>query len=461
MLGDTIAAVATPLGEGGIGIVRVSGPLALDIAARLFQSAAGLDWRNCGSHRLFYGRVVDPADGRVVDEILLGVMRAPHSYTREDVVEFNCHGGMVALRRVLELVISCGARPAGPGEFTKRAFLNGRLDLAQAESVIDLIRARTEAGLHVAVAQLSGRLSRLIDELQDKLLGVLARLEAAIDFPEEDVEFVSAGDLRADLARLVRDVSALVEQAEVGRVYREGISTVIAGRPNVGKSSLLNALLRENRAIVTEIPGTTRDVIEEVLNVRGIPLKLADTAGLRETGDPVEKIGVERSRALLRRADLVLVVLDAAAGITAEDREILEQVRDKKGLVLINKCDLGDAASLSERLKKLVDDKPVLIVSALHGTGLDRLADAIAQLVLGGGIGAGDELLVSNVRHKSALQSCLFHLREVERSLNEGLPVDLLAIDLRAAWEALGEITGTTVSEDIIDRIFSDFCIGK
>ncbi|OAT79883.1 tRNA uridine-5-carboxymethylaminomethyl(34) synthesis GTPase MnmE [Desulfotomaculum copahuensis] len=460
MWDDTIAAIATPLGEGGIGIVRVSGPEAMGIAGRLFQSASGANWRMKGSHRLFRGRVVDPANGRLVDEILLGVMRAPHTYTREDVVEFNCHGGIVAVRRVLELALSAGARLAAPGEFTRRAFLNGRIDLAQAEAVIDLIRARTDTGLEVAAGQLTGRLSRRVRQLQDELLGLVARVEASIDFPEEDAGFNSADDLECGLADLIDAVARLIRQAETGRVYREGISTVIAGRPNVGKSSLLNALLDENRAIVTDIPGTTRDVIEEVLNVRGIPLRLADTAGLRETADKVEKAGVERARELLQQAELVLLVIDAGAGLTDADRELIKLAGHKKGLILINKSDLGGAAVITEQLREM-DSKPVLSVSARFGTGLEQLLDAIGNLVLSGAVAPAGDLLVSNVRHQDALKRCLNHLKAARLSLAGHMPVDLAAIDLREAWEALGEITGTAVSEDIIDRIFSDFCIGK
>ncbi|MGB9805111.1 tRNA uridine-5-carboxymethylaminomethyl(34) synthesis GTPase MnmE, partial [Desulfofundulus sp.] len=384
MLDDTIAAIATPPGEGAIGIVRVSGPGAIEIAEKLFVSRTGADWRNQGSHRLFYGLVVDPSTGQPVDEVLMGVMYAPRTYTREDIVEFNCHGGIVPLRRTLELVLQHGARLAEPGEFTRRAFLNGRLDLAQAESILDIIRSKTEAGLSVAMSLLTGELSSRVRAFQERLLGLVARVEASIDFPED----VGDEGLREELMEAVRhimhELEELLRQARFGRVYREGLRTVIVGRPNVGKSSLLNSLLREKRAIVTEIPGTTRDVIEEVVNIRGIPICLADTAGLRETDDIVEKIGVERSRELVKAADMVLVVLDASTGLTAEDRSVLELVKGQKGIILVNKCDIGDGQAVARQVGRLFPDKPVKVISVKTGEGLDQVEEAIEQMVFGG-----------------------------------------------------------------------------
>jgi tRNA modification GTPase len=461
VLDDTIAAIATPLGEGAIGIVRVSGPEAIAIAEKIFVSRTGVDWRRQGSHRLFYGLVVDPDTGQPVDEVLLGVMYAPRTFTREDVVEFNCHGGIVPLRRTLELVLQHGARLAEPGEFTRRAFLNGRLDLAQAESILDIIRAKTDAGLAVAMSLLSGELSSRVRRFQDQLLGILAQVEADIDFPEEDIEVASREDLKISVLALMGDLEELIHQARFGKVFREGLRTVIVGRPNVGKSSLLNALLREKRAIVTEIPGTTRDVIEEVVNIRGIPVRLADTAGMRDTDDIVERIGVERSRELVKAADLVLVVLDASTGLTSEDRAVLELVEGQKGIVLINKSDIGDGEGLARQVADLYPDKPVEVISVKTGYGLSKVEEAIERLVLGGQATASQMPLVSHVRHKQALVRCHEHLQEVLRALSAGENIDLVAIDLRAAWEALGEITGDTVAEDIVDRIFQDFCIGK
>ncbi|MDQ0284921.1 tRNA modification GTPase [Desulfofundulus luciae] len=460
-MNDTIAAIATPLGEGAIGIVRVSGPGAVAIAEKLFVSRTGADWRKQGSHRLFYGVVVDPATGQPVDEVLLGVMYAPRTFTREDVVEFNCHGGIVPLRRTLELVLQHGARLAEPGEFTRRAFLNGRLDLAQAESILDIIRAKTEDGLAVAMSLLAGELSSRVRAFQDQLLGLVARVEASIDFPEEGIEEATREDMVKSVRAVMGELEELLRQARYGKVYREGLRTVIVGRPNVGKSSLLNSLLREKRAIVTEIPGTTRDIIEEMVNIRGIPIRLADTAGLRNTDDIVERIGVERSRDLVKMADLVLVVLDASTGLTPEDRSVLELVREQAGIVLVNKSDIGDGEALARQVGRLFPDKPVKVISVKTGEGLDQLEEAIEKMVLDGRAVTSQLPLVSHVRHKQALARCYEHLQEVLRALSAGENLDLAAIDLRAAWEALGEITGTTVAEDIVDRIFRDFCIGK
>lgn len=461
MLYDTIAAISTPLGEGGIGIVRMSGPEALSIAGKIFKGIKNADWQKGSSHRLYYGHVVEPETKTVVDEILLGVMGAPHTFTREDVVEFNCHGGIVPIRKILELVLNNGARLAEPGEFSKRAFLNGRLDLAQAESIIDIIRSKTEAGLKLAVSQLKGDLSEKINVLQEKLLALLAQIEANIDFPEDDLEDASRQQIGSKSAEVLAEVQELLAGADTGKIYREGIWTVIVGRPNVGKSSLLNAMLREKRAIVTEIPGTTRDVIEEIINIRGIPLKLADTAGLRETDDIVERIGVEKSRELVEKADLVLVVLDASTGITVEDKEILEMVRDKISILLINKIDIGDGDFIVKELSSLSGSKPVIKMSVTEKMGLGELEEQIVEMVLGGSVTASDDVLVSNIRHKQALENTKRHLQEVVTAITGPVPADLISIDLRSAWEALGEVTGSTVTEDLVDRIFADFCIGK
>lgn len=459
MYEDTIAAIATPPGEGGIGIVRVSGPQAMAIAKKIFR-AKNENWQQGGSHRLYYGHIIDPS-GQVVDEVLLSYMLGPHTYTREDVLEINCHGGIVPLRRVLELVLTCGARLAGPGEFSKRAFLNGRLDLAQAESIIDIIRSRTEAGLKLAVSQLKGELSEKISSLQKDLLGLLAQLEAVVDFPEEGLEETVGPEILTKSEALLAAIQQLIKGAETGRVYREGLSTVIIGRPNVGKSSLLNALVREERAIVTEIPGTTRDVIEEIINIQGIPLKIIDTAGLRETEDTVEKIGVARTKDNILRADLVLLVLDASRDLTEEDRSIMESITEKKTIILLNKVDVAPLILKKDDIVSLAPDSPVLLVSAREGTGIKELEDQIAAMVLGGGITADDTVLVTNLRHKQALEKAAFHLTDAIQGIGAMLPMDMVSIDLRSAWEALGEITGVNSTEDLLDRIFADFCIGK
>lgn len=470
MLHDTIAAVATPPGEAGIGIIRISGPAAVDIAGGLFRPAAHRDWRSGPGYRLYYGHVVDPGTGDTVDEVLLSLMRAPRSYTREDVVEINGHGGIVPLRRILQLVLDSGARLAEPGEFTRRAFLNGRLDLVQAEAILDVIRARTGDSLKVALGQLRGALSERIGTLRDALLQVLAEIEAGIDFPEEeDVPETLVENLVGRLAAAEDGCAALLTGADAGRVYREGLGVAIVGKPNVGKSSLLNALLRESRAIVTEVPGTTRDVIEETVNVRGLPLRLLDTAGLRETEDAVERVGVARTRAVIGEADLVLVVLDAASGLREEDREVLVLAGGKPSVVLINKIDLAPDGIEVAQVRALTGDRdgndaedpPVLRVSIREGRGLDELEETIAGLVFGGQITGSQAVFISNVRHKTVLERARRHLREARAALTGGLPLEMAVIDIRNALDAFGEITGVTVTDDLLDRIFADFCIGK
>ncbi len=460
MLSDTIAAISTPLGEGGIGIVRLSGPKAIDIARKIFIPAGGIKWwKENPGHRLFYGYAAEPRSGEIIDEVLLGVMVAPKSYTKEDVVEFNCHGGLVSLRKTLETVLGQGARLAEPGEFSRRAFLNGRLDLIQAEAIIDIIRAKTDAGLKLAVSQLKGNFSGKIKTIQKDLTALLAETEACIDFPEDYLPEDRA-QTRGKLIKILDQVGFLISSAEKGKIYREGILAVIAGRPNVGKSSLLNALLKEKRAIVTEIPGTTRDIIEEVINIKGIPIKIADTAGLRPTDDPVESIGVQRSQEALESAGLVLFVIDAVQGFTKEDRELLEGLRKKRKILLINKIDLTEA-DRGLAAVCLASESPVLEISAKTGAGLEELSDTIEKMVFEGKIESGDNYLVSNVRHMDVLRRCEHHLKEALQAFDEGLPEDLQAIDLRAAWDTLGEITGSTATEEIIDHIFANFCIGK
>ncbi|OPZ75108.1 MAG: tRNA modification GTPase MnmE [Firmicutes bacterium ADurb.Bin456] len=461
LTGDTIAAISTPLGEGGIGIVRMSGPDAAKIAGKIFRAGSRTDFLE-ERRKLVYGHIVDQK-GKDLDEVLLCYMPGPNTYTREDVVEINCHGGIVPLRRVLEEVLARGARLARPGEFSKRAFLNGRLDLAQAESVIDIIRSKTNDSLNLAVSQLRGKLSWKVNGIQKKLLGLLAQVEANIDFPEEDLEEVTGKAIVQTGEEIVAEMGEMIRGAATGRIYREGISTIIIGRTNVGKSSLLNALLRENRAIVTDIPGTTRDLIEEVINIRGIPLKVIDTAGLRETDDLVEKIGVEKTRESVNRADLALVVLDAVRGLNREDRAILELIKDKKALILINKIDASpEKIKIRESdILELDKDRPVLFISATKGIGLEEMEDKIFEMVMEGRVTSSDTVLVANVRHKEVLERSLRHLSGAIMGIRQEVPVDIVAIDLRGAWETLGEITGSTATEDLLDRIFEDFCIGK
>ncbi len=406
-------------------------------------------------YHLHYGHIVDPQSDKTVDEVLVSYMPAPHTYTREDVVEINCHGGVVPLRRVLELVLRHGARLAQPGEMTLRAFLNGRVDLAQAEAVLDIVQAKTEASLRVAVEQLRGRLSDDIRTVRALLMDVLAYLEATIDFEEDEIPFQ---DIEPPLREAIEQLEELLVNADQGIIYRQGVRTAIVGRPNVGKSSLLNALLRTSRAIVTPIPGTTRDTLEETLNLKGIPLVLVDTAGITaETDDAIEKLGIERSRAALAQADLALLVIDGSEPLQSADSEIADLVGDKSAIVVINKADLAQKAEPDG----LLPQAERVSISALTGQGLERLEAAIVETVFSGRVVTTDEPLVSSPRHKELLARALGHLKAAQGAHNEGMAADFVAIDLTAAVDALGEITGETATEDLLETIFSKFCIGK
>jgi len=455
---DTISAIATPPGEGGIGIVRISGAQAFEIARKLFQPLPA----EVQSHRIYVGTVVDPDTGEPIDRALLLTFRAPRSYTGEDVVEFSCHGGTVLLRRVLRLTLQQGARLAQPGEFTLRAFLNGRLDLAQAEAVADLVRARTESAQRLAIRQHEGELSRAIHTIRDDMVGILALVEAYLDF-SDDLGEMDYDYLSEQLQQLIARCQKLLSTARYGRLTREGATVVIAGRPNVGKSSLLNALLGEERAIVTDIPGTTRDVIRESIQIHGIPVQLWDTAGLRETDDVVERFGVERTHRSLRDADLILFLLSAAEGFTDEDKHLLERLPSERTLLVWNKCDLLSeeaVAALCQHLEKRYAAR-VFTVSALTGWKLHELLDAIAEQLLGSDWLMPEGAIVTGERHQIALQTAMESLQHAQRSSQEGLPAEFIAGDLRAAVDAVGLITGETATEDIVERIFSDFCIGK
>ena len=462
MTDRTIAAVATPFGEGGIGIVRLSGPEAVAIADGLFRRKDGKSLAEQPTYTLRYGKVVDPRSGRKLDEAIAVVMRAPHSYTAEDVVEIQCHGGVMVVREILSLALELGARLAEPGEFTKRAFLNGRLDLAQAEAVIDLIQSQTRLGMEVAVDQLEGSLSRRIKDIQESLYDAAVQIEAAIDFPEDDVPDVELADIEDALAASLAEIESLLATADDGKILREGLKTVITGKPNVGKSSLLNTLLDENRALVTDIPGTTRDTIEEVVNLRGIALRLIDTAGIRESSDLVERLGVERSLELLSEADLVLHVLDRSAALTPEDFQILGLTAESRRIVLINKMDLPPVWNL-EDLGEI--NAPVLEVSLVEEPAkvVAALSETILELIGMGAVtsSAGSRALVTRARHKQALQDAHKALGESLHTLRSGMPLDLIAVDLYNALESLGEVTGETVRENVLDRIFAEFCIGK
>lgn len=455
---DTIAAISTPLGEGAIAIVRLSGDEALQIANKMYR---GKDLTAVDSHTIHYGRIVEPDTEEMIEEVMVSVMKGPKTFTREDVVEINCHGGLASVNRLLELALYHGARLAEPGEFTKRAFLNGRIDLSQAEAVMDLIRAKTDKAMHVAVRQLDGKLSKLITRLRQQLIETVAHVEVNIDYPEyDDVEEMTLNLLKERIALVSEEITKLLAMARQGKILREGISTAIIGRPNVGKSSLMNALVQENKAIVTDIPGTTRDIIEEYVNVRGVPLKLVDTAGIRETEDLVEKIGVERSRQVLNEADLILLVLNNNDVLTDEDRQLLEIVRDMEVIVLINKTDLK-ATLDHEEVKRLIDGKPVVSTSLIEEAGVDQLEQAIADTFFTGGIEASDLSYVSNARHIQLLNQAKQSLNEASLAIDSEMPLDLIQIDVTRAWELLGEIIGDTVQDSLIDQLFSQFCLGK
>ncbi len=454
---DTIAAVATPVGEGGIAIVRVSGPDAERIAKEIFSRSGGRNGR-LRSHTLHYGTIREPKSGELLDEVLLTLMRKPQSYTGEDVVEVHCHGGPFLVRRVLELILACGARHAEPGEFTKRAFFNGRLDLTQAEAVLDLIRARTNKGMQLALGQVRGELSKWVAELREELLDILVHVEAAIDFPEEEIELLQRDQLTAKIEALRDKIVRLIASYEWGRLFREGARVCIAGQPNVGKSSLLNALLGEDRVIVTPVPGTTRDVIEESVNLGGLPVVLWDTAGIRETHDEVEKIGVDFSKRRLKEAEAALVVLDGSSCLSAEDFAILEAINGKKGLIVINKVDLPQKVDIC-KAKMLVPDKELVLVSAKEGKGLDELKHALRRLLLSQE--SEPSMVVTNLRHKASLKRAEGGLLEAMHALKGGLPSEIVAVDLQEARDGLGEIIGAVTSDNILERIFSQFCIGK
>ena len=453
---DTIAAVSTPLGEGGIGIVRISGPESVEIGEKVFRHTGGKHVREFATHTLHLGKVIDTDTGQVVDEVLLTVMKGPRTFTGEDIVEINCHGGAAPLMRTLEVVLGNGARLAEPGEFSKRAFLNGKIDLAQAEAIIDVIRAKTGHGLQAAVENLEGSLSKEINKVRSVLSSVLGRVEVNIDFPGEDpTAELKTEELDALLAESARSIKRLLSGAKRGKILREGIKAVIVGKPNVGKSSLLNALIKEKRAIVTEVPGTTRDVIEEMLNVGGIPIRIMDTAGIHEAKDEVEKMGVARSRELLGQADIVLVILDASTGLEDEDLQILNALADRPKIVVINKKDLNANAEGSFN-----EMGETISVSAKTGEGLNLLEEKIRAMVLAEQP-RGEGALITRVRHEDALKHALGHLEEGRKGCRQGMPLDIISIDIREAWTGLGEITGETASEEILDRVFSEFCIGK
>lgn len=454
---DTIAAIATPPGEGGVAIIRVSGVDAEQIAARIFTRALGRNGK-LQSHRLYRGTIHDPDRTTILDEVLITIMRHPHSYTGEDVVEVHCHGGAFLAQQILGLILTQGARQAEPGEFTKRAFLNGKVDLAQAEAVLDLIRARTAKGVKLALQQAGGELSKHVAVLRHELLDIMVQVEAAIDFPDEEVELLEGPRLIAKITDLRHKICLIVDTYEWGRLWREGAKVCICGRPNVGKSSLLNSLLGTQRAIVTPIPGTTRDVIEESINLNGLPVVLWDTAGIRDSEDHIEQLGVERSRQYLDQADAAIVLLDGSEPMSEVDDRLLQSVIGKKHLVAINKSDLPQQLELSD-LSRLTNGTPAASIAAKHGAGIDELKAALRALLLGQE--SEPSLALSNVRHRSELLRSAAALALAAKSLADAMSPELVAIDLQEAGRALDEIVGTITNEDILERIFSQFCMGK
>ena len=459
-LDDVIAAISTPAGSGGIGIVRISGTGSIDVADRIFKGASDKKLAEKKSHTISYGHIVDPKTNETADEVLVSIMKGPNSYTREDVVEINCHGGFTAVNKVLEICVNNGARHAEPGEFTKRAFLNGRIDLSQAEAVIDIINSKTDLSRQSAVYQLEGSLKNKMTALRDELLTTIATIEAAIDYPEHDIEEETYRILHNKTTGLIEKVDELLETADKGKIIREGISTVILGKPNVGKSSLLNALLREERAIVTDVPGTTRDTVEEFVNIGGVPVKIIDTAGIRDTDDTVEKIGVEKSRRIAEEADLLLMLADLSRPFDDEDKEILSLIKGRKAIVILNKTDLPQVLD-SKTAFEGIDEASIISISAKTGDGIDELTKRLEDMFFGGQLEINNSVVISNVRHKNALYAAKESLERAITTIEIRMPEDLVSIDLKQAYDHLGEITGDSIEEDLLDKIFSQFCLGK
>lgn len=455
---DTICGIATPLGEGGISIIRVSGSDSLKIINKIFKGKNACDILDMKSYTMRYGHICDINSKFEIDEVIISYMKGPRSFTAEDVVEVNCHGGVVSTGRVLEEIIKAGARIAEPGEFTKRAFLNGRIDLSQAEAVMDIIRAKTDLSMKSAVMQSNGALSKEIGKLREYMLNTLALIEYSVDFTEDDEEPDETISIRVQeqLTIAIKDINKLLEGANEGRIIRDGLKLAIIGKPNVGKSSLLNCLLKEKRAIVTDIPGTTRDIIEEFISLDGIPVKITDTAGIRETEDEVEKIGVERSREKIDEADLIVLMLDSSHPLEIEDREIIDKVKNKKYVVLMNKNDLEKKISD----KDIKDLKNVIYISAKTGFGIDELKEKVKELFFNGEVDS-ESMIISNNRHKQALYRALENCQEALDRVKSNEYLDLISIYVTSALKALGEITGSELEEDLINKIFSEFCVGK
>ncbi|WP_125714956.1 tRNA uridine-5-carboxymethylaminomethyl(34) synthesis GTPase MnmE [Companilactobacillus kedongensis] len=454
---DTIAAISTPPGEGAISIVRLSGDQAVAIAQKVFK---GKDLTKVKSHTINYGHIIDPTDESLVDEVMVSVMLAPKTFTREDVVEINTHGGIVATNKVLQLLIGSGARMAEPGEFTKRAFLNGRIDLTQAESVMDLIRAKTDKAMQVAVNQLDGNLNHLIANLRQEILDALAQVEVNIDYPEYDTEQMTTKMLLEKAHLVSKNIDSLLKTADSGEILQHGLATAIVGKPNVGKSSLLNRLLDEDKAIVTDVAGTTRDIVEQYVNIDGVPLKLIDTAGVRDTTDKVEKIGVERSKKALKEADLVIVVLDSSRELESDDIQLLDATNDKRRIIIFNKNDLIPVIT-PKTVKQVKADDTILQTSAITNDGIEMIKQTISQIFNAGIEDSSTDVIITSARQAGLLRQAKENLNDVISGIEAGMPIDLVQIDMTACWDTLGEITGDSYPDELITQLFSQFCLGK
>lgn len=455
---DTIVAISTPNGDGAIGIIRMSGEKSFEIINKIFKNKSQKNLFDYENRQLTYGNIID--NDKVVDEVLVSLMKKPNTYTMEDIVEINCHGGSVPMRRVLECILNYDIRMAEPGEFTKRAFLNGRLDLSQAESVMDLISAKTPKGFDVAYNQLEGYLSKKINIIKNSMLNLMARIEVGIDYPDEDIEDITHKEILNILNENKEKIEKMLKNSETGKIIKNGLSTVIIGKPNVGKSSLLNALLKESKAIVTNIPGTTRDVIEEYVNINGIPLKIIDTAGIRETENEIEKIGVEKSKKFFNKADLVIFILNNAEDISKEDKEIIKYIKDKKVIVVINKTDLDTKLDYDE-LNSLIKNKVILKTSITNDHGIEEVENEIAKMVYHGEIESNENEYITNIRHIDLLKKALVSINSSIVATISEIGYDFIEVDIRDTYSYLGEITGETITDDVIDKIFSQFCLGK
>lgn len=455
---ETITAISTPHGNGGIGIIRISGEKAFSIAGEIFEGRKKFD--EIKTHTINYGKIINAMTGEILDEVLLSKMSKPNTFTKEDIVEINCHGGTVVLKTILELILKKGARLAEPGEFTKRAFLNGRLDLSQAEAVIDLINAKTSESSKAAIDQLEGKLSVKLKKARSKLIELLAHIEVTVDYPEHDIEEITGQKIYNEIKDIKEKLNNIIKGFEKGRIIREGINAVIVGRPNVGKSSLLNELTGKSRAIVTDIPGTTRDIIEDYINLNGVPVRIIDTAGIRETEDLVEKIGVEKTHREVESADLIIMMIDAYQGIEKEDLQILERVKNKKAIVLVNKVDLVNEERLSE-IEIKIGNKKIIRMSLKDEIGITELGESVVELFINGEVSLNNEVLITNVRHKNLIDRAIESIDYAIGAHESCMPLDMITIDIINSAQYLGEVTGESVSEDVMNEIFSRFCLGK